>query len=304
MENNERLLEVTFAMMAGQQHKLMMDNFIYLNDNLDEKYKIAEEYEMEKAKDMMPFKYMFNMTIICVSGELRVNVDLTDLVVRENDALLITTGSIVNSVEMEPDTKLLIMAFDSDAARQAFNMDAALMRKYFMHSGVFHGDKNDIDEVRGIYQQMRLVLTHDHTDFTKRKIENFINGLVLLFMEQQDRFEAKQEYQKPSRQEDILVNFLQEIHNNCQEHRELKFYADKLCLSPRYLARVVADVSGKNASEWIKEAVILEAKAMLRSGNYTVQQVSMALNFPNQSFFGKYFKAAEGVPPRQYQQVK
>ena len=57
-----------------------------------------------------------------------------------------------------------------------------------------------------------------------------------------------------------------------------------------------------DASEWIKDAVILEAKAMLRKGSYTVQQVSLALNFPNQSFFGKYFKSAVGMSPRQYQQ--
>ena len=39
---------------------------------------------------------------------------------------------------------------------------------------------------------------------------------------------------------------------------------------------------------------------MLRTGNYTVQQVSDALNFPNSSFFGKYFKAAVGCSPRRY----
>lgn len=247
MEENEKLYEITFAMMANQKHKLMLDDFIYLNDNLDDEHLIAEEYEMDKAKALMPFKYMFTMTIVCLSGEMHVNIDLTDMVIRENDALLITSGSIVNKVEMLPGTKLLMMAFGSDAGKQAFNMDAAMVHKYFLRSAVFHGDKNDIDEVKGIYQQMRLVLTHGYTDFTKRKIENFINGLVLLFMEQKDRFEAKYEYQKPTRQEEILLNFLQEIHNHCQEHRELKYYADKLYISPRYLARVVAEVSGKNA---------------------------------------------------------
>ena len=121
-------------------------------------------------------------------------------------------------------------------------------------------------------------------------------------MGQKEKFEKEQEYKKPSRQEEILLNFMQEVHDHCQEHRDLKYYAERLCLSPSYLAHVISEISGKHASEWIKDAVILEAKAMLRMGSFTVQQVSLALNFPNQSFFGKYFKAAVGMSPRQYQQ--
>jgi len=168
---------------------------------------------------------------------------------------------------------------------------------------VFQGDKEDMEEVQSIYQYMRMVLTHRRTVYTREKIENCLKGLVLLFMGQKEKFEKEQEYKKPTRQEEILLDFMQEVHDHCSEHRELKYYADRLCLSTSYLAHIISETSGKHASEWIKEAVILEAKAMLRTGSFTAQQVSLALNFPNQSFFGKYFKAAVGMSPRQYQQI-
>ena len=68
MENNEKLFEITFAMMKEQKRKLMLDNFIYLNDNLYEERGLVEDDELIKAKELMPFKFMFLMTIICVKG--------------------------------------------------------------------------------------------------------------------------------------------------------------------------------------------------------------------------------------------
>lgn len=59
-------------------------------------------------------------------------------------------------------------------------------------------------------------------------------------------------------------------------------------------------VSGRYAGDWINDYVILEAKALLKSKKYTVQQVCDMLNFSNPSFFGKFFKAAVECSPRKY----
>lgn len=58
----------------------------------------------------------------------------------------------------------------------------------------------------------------------------------------------------------------------------------------------------KSAAEWIDDYVILEAKALLRSTNLTIQQISYELNFPSQSFFGKYFKRLTGMSPKEYKE--
>lgn len=68
----------------------------------------------------------------------------------------------------------------------------------------------------------------------------------------------------------------------------------------KYLSQVIKSVTGRLAGEWISEYVILEAKALLKSNKYTVQQVCDMLNFANQSFFGKYFKRKTGMSPRAY----
>jgi len=83
-------------------------------------------------------------------------------------------------------------------------------------------------------------------------------------------------------------------------HRSVEFYADKLSLTPKYLTTVVRETSGKTAHDWIIEYVILSAKALLKSTNITIQEISDRLNFPSQSFFGKYFKQQTGMSPVEY----
>lgn len=96
-------------------------------------------------------------------------------------------------------------------------------------------------------------------------------------------------------------DFLRLVHANYAMHRTLDFYAEKLCISSKYLAVLVKEATGRSALDWINEFVILEAKNLLRFSGKNIQQVAYALNFSNQSSFGKYFKHITGQSPSQYQ---
>lgn len=89
-------------------------------------------------------------------------------------------------------------------------------------------------------------------------------------------------------------------HHTC--HRGVKFYANKLCLTPNYLSGVVKEYTGKTATEWVNDFVILEAKIMLKDTGYSIQEISDRLHFPDQSTFGKYFKKLTGVSPKMYKE--
>ena len=86
--------------------------------------------------------------------------------------------------------------------------------------------------------------------------------------------------------------------------RSVKFYADRLCLTPNYLSGVIKDYSGKSATEWINEYVILEAKIMLKNTDLSIQEIAYKLNFVTQSAFGKYFKLQTGMGPKFYRNGK
>ena len=101
----------------------------------------------------------------------------------------------------------------------------------------------------------------------------------------------------------ITKEFLKHVKENFRRERQLQFYADLLCITPRYLSRVVKECTGASAAEWIERSVVLEARALLKSTNMTVQQISDELNFPSQTFFGKYFKRRVGMSPKEYRRI-
>jgi len=88
-----------------------------------------------------------------------------------------------------------------------------------------------------------------------------------------------------------------------KKERSVSFYAGKLYVTPKYLSSLVKAVSGKTAGEWIAEIVVLESKVLLKSSSKSIQEISVELNFANQSFFGKYFKQHTGMSPYAYKKI-
>ena len=108
---------------------------------------------------------------------------------------------------------------------------------------------------------------------------------------------------KRSRRSAYVHDFMRLVHLNYMRERSVSYYADILCISPKYLSLMIKEATGRSAVEWINEFVIIEAKNLLRFSGKNIQQVAYALNFSNQSSFGKYFKNITGQSPSQYQKT-
>ena len=98
----------------------------------------------------------------------------------------------------------------------------------------------------------------------------------------------------------LADQFLKLVSQYHTEYRNVGFYADKLCLTPKYLSRVIKSVTGRSAPEWIDAYVILEAKNLLKYSGLAIKEIVYRLNFPNQSVFYKFFKARTGMTPSEY----
>ncbi|MBQ3633955.1 MAG: AraC family transcriptional regulator [Paludibacteraceae bacterium] len=110
--------------------------------------------------------------------------------------------------------------------------------------------------------------------------------------------------QSKNRDEKLTRLFLYELEANYREHREVAFYADLLCVTPKYLSTCVKSVTGYPANQWINRYVIRDAAQMLVSGNMPVKTVAAELKFGDQLLFGKYFKRQTGMSPTQYKYKK
>ena len=98
-----------------------------------------------------------------------------------------------------------------------------------------------------------------------------------------------------------FIGLVSEYHTS---ERGMAFYADKMCLTPKYLSKLIKQASGRSAPDWIDSFVILEAKNMLKYSDMAIKEIVYKLHFPNQSVFYKFFKAHTGMTPSEYRNGK
>ena len=82
------------------------------------------------------------------------------------------------------------------------------------------------------------------------------------------------------------------------------FYADRLCISTRYLSTIIRSVAHSTAKEFIDRSVVLEIKMLLESTELSVQEIAYRLHFPDQSYLGRFFKKHTGVSPTEFRNAK
>ena len=107
-----------------------------------------------------------------------------------------------------------------------------------------------------------------------------------------------------SRNEEYFNQFMGVLARHYMQQRSVGFYAGQLNLTPKYLTTIIRKTSGRTAVQWIDDYVVLEAKNLLKYSTMSIQEISYYLNFPNQSFFGKYFRNHTGMTPSAYRMSK
>ena len=111
-------------------------------------------------------------------------------------------------------------------------------------------------------------------------------------------------YKLDNRRDDVLKNFMESLYHNYKQEHEVSFYAQEQNLTCRYFSSIIKDRSGQTPSTWIATALLVEAKQLLQSTPFSVKDISDRLNFPNQSYFGKWFKNHTGISPLEFKSGK
>jgi AraC-like DNA-binding protein len=210
---------------------------------------------------------------------------------------MFTPGQIVEYKSISNDfTGLFIIMSSRFTDSLLPDSESLPMFLYFRDNPVLPLDEGTIGRMISfteVLKQMTLAKDHPY------RLE-VVRYLALAFFYGAIDFHQFTNSRKLTHQEMFVEKFLNLVRVYHKEQRELKFYAQKLTVSPKYLSKVIKDTSGKPANDWIDDHVALEAKALLKSTNMTIQQISGELNFPSQSFFGKFFKRVTGMTPKEY----
>lgn len=306
MESNSALNTLTLNMLPFDERTCVYQNELFMSDNLDDSNLIpilaANPQIYPFITSSYPFKIQFAMMLFCLDGHMHINLNLNEYTLRRNTLFIVSPGSIGQCSEISPDCRVAIIAFTSTRNFPEDNTQSALIvRKFLINNNILQLSDSEMSNLMEIYRHMRQKATRPEELFTKQIIDCYNQILYYNMSRLMSPYIEQQDARYVSRKKQIFDQFIQLLKQHYTTERSIGFYANKLCITPKYLSQVVYDISERHAGEWIRDYVILEAKALLKCGKYNVQQVSDKLNFANQSFFGCYFKKAVGCSPLAYQ---
>lgn len=102
----------------------------------------------------------------------------------------------------------------------------------------------------------------------------------------------------------ITRRFLVLLSENNVKERSVRYYANRLCISPKYFSMAVREETGKTPSEWIREQLTERIRHLLLETDYSIKEICNLLDFPNPSFFGKFTKQHLGCSPLEFRKTK
>lgn len=109
--------------------------------------------------------------------------------------------------------------------------------------------------------------------------------------------ELARESHLQGRSSELYNQFISQVNNFCRTYGDVRFYADQLNVSSRYLAQVTRRISGKTPKAIIDEYIVKEIERELSTTTHTVQEIANTFGFSSQAHLTKFFKKMKGITP-------
>ena len=245
---------------------------------------------------------------LCTSGEVEVSLEKESYLIRRGGIYIYMPSTLVRLLHRSADAEGILITIDLDFILPFIQRIIDVESLLYFHK--FPCLLLEEEQYATLHFQLLNLLKKVSTEFTsdvpgnrlRLKLELVKSMTKTLVFELLNIYFAKKPIlpNQQSKQDLIFQQFMLTLFKYFRQEREVNFYADKQQLTPRYFSKVIKEKSGKNALEWIVQMVITEAKLLLETSEWSIKEIAVHLNFPNQSFFGKYFKQYVGVSPRLY----
>ncbi len=250
-----------------------------------------------------PFRFDGILLVWCIKGRLSVSINLNDYILKENTLFLCVPGNIFKLNEIigdEEELHYVCIAMSREfAADQKVDVNKTFSNGLSLMDDPSVALSEEESAMIADYIDMMGKVARSELTYKKESIQSLWTSMIYIFAGVLDN-RAKDPAESTNRSRLLFEQFISLVAKYHGQYRNVGFYADKLCLTPKYLSKLIKNATGRSAPEWIDAYVILEAKNMLKYSNETIKEIVYKLNFPNQSVFYKFFKARTGMTPSEY----
>ena len=240
---------------------------------------------------------------VTVSGTTRLRINGKPYELRPNTLFIFNENTVIEQVKASIRSSGYMLTYSRSYLNRIHvdTQDVISIYHGFMGEPCITVDPDEASYINDLSKLMRSTLAGDATTANRDRVLaalfaamfHYVMGIIPkhTFVGQAD---------VSNRTDELFNRFVVLLREHCRTQRSVEFYAAQMGITPKYLSLILKKKSGRNASKLIDEAVVYEAKRLLKYSGLSIGEISDNLNFTSQSFFGKYFKQRVGVSPSRY----
>lgn len=234
---------------------------------------------------------------ICTNGGIRIRINYSEYQVVSGEMFVVLPKHIFSVLEYSVDVEVKTVFISLDFMHHLpIAPDFDLLTHINMHPCA----KLDKEQVEDLMNLHSVFQHYDKEEKLYRQIQDaLVLSLVLIAVSVFKESPTDQD-NTGTRQESLTRSFFNLLLQHFEIEKSVSFYADKLCITPKYLTMTVKSVTRHSAQSWINELVLTESKRYLKMTEFTVRQISERLNFPTDSAFVRFFRTHTGSTPLEY----
>lgn len=248
------------------------------------------------------FTREYHVHILVRDGEMRFSDGKTEFLSQKDDLVIWQMSNAIQGVTYSDDFEADFLIASGDFLAR-FNPEMVWASKGFIFIRInpsFHLHEESLRLMNDDFSLFRQRLDMPESPFKEevvgRVMQIFLYDLWTVYSSEMSQMETNDNAAR------IFLRFLGLAQQDCRQQRDVAYYAEKLCITPKYLSQVSRSVSGLPASEWITYYATFELVSLLNDQSKTLTEVADLMRFESASHFSRYVKKLLGKSPSEYRQ--
>lgn len=238
---------------------------------------------------------------LCLQGRSKYTANTIERDVLPDDAIIIPDGQVVDEYVFNKASKGIGIMMSPDFFHEVVKdiHELSLLFLFSRTFPVFRLEPEERNQVVDYFNLIKRKVDDEGNRFRKDVARHLIAAMICELGNAIGRIHTGYNG-KPTRAESIFNDFIHLVEQNYMQERRVSWYGEQMCITPKYLSETVKLVSRRTPNEWIDDYVTMELRVQLRNTSKSIKEIARDMNFPNQSFLGKYFKEHVGMSPMSY----
>ncbi len=247
-----------------------------------------------------PYKMDGGAVCLCTQGEAEIVINTESYrLFPGHEAILLDDHSLFIK-RCSEDFQMTVFLYSKEVAFQAMHKFEPSFFTNIIQCPIYCHSKESEGVVRSYLSILQSLQRDVQNQFATIMVMNLLRCIMLNIYDKMKKRGDSRTHTFQTRKEDLFHKFITLVNEHGREHRDVAYYADQLCISPRYLGEVTKEVAGESPKQSIDYHIVSEIKLLLTFSEMSIQQIADYLHFPDQSYLGRFFKHHTGWSPSAY----